>query len=482
MTSKKLGVIVPYRNRPDQLHKFKVNISHYLRNAGIPFEIIVVNQDNAKLFNRGMLLNIGYRYAKKLNCDYLVFHDVDMIPIDVDYSYSEYPIHLAANFIDKKTKEKIKDIFDEYIGGVTIFPIEVFEKINGYSNKYWGWGYEDNDLLYRCIKNKIPLDHKIFKNYDTTGTKLKMNGHDAYIMGKNFNNLFDFNSPLTMFISFYPDEIKLDHTKEVDNFPIFCIPGFNTEILYSSFLRYSFVTFDSDKNVLHTSSNIKPNYKTTIAVSFNPKDKIVKIYQDGNILGKIEYENKLFNYAIEQFFYIGCGYNLEYRNIENYFKGYFDKFAVWSNILSDQQIYDISNSDEKNIKLTNEIGTYNNANDLKLYYDSNFIRDYKLVDLSGNKNDGEIFNCEMISIPLEESVKLSIPYRRNGTFYLLPHEENGYLNNKWKSQYTRYNQLRYHNEVMTNDSLMLKDGLSDLKYLEYGTETNKNITQVNVGL
>jgi hypothetical protein len=93
------------------------------------YEIFVIDQDNAKQFNRGMLLNIGHTYAKKAKCDYIVFHDVDMLPVDVDYSYSDKPLHLATNFVlDEDEKER--DVFEEYFGGVTMFPIEIFEQIN----------------------------------------------------------------------------------------------------------------------------------------------------------------------------------------------------------------------------------------------------------------------------------------------------------------------------------------------------------------
>ena len=55
-----------------------------------------------------MLLNIGYTYAKKSFCGYMVFHDVDMLPVDVDYSYSDCPLHLATNFTPDDN-----EIFDE---------------------------------------------------------------------------------------------------------------------------------------------------------------------------------------------------------------------------------------------------------------------------------------------------------------------------------------------------------------------------------
>ena len=140
----KLGVIVPYRNRWHQLFDFKEAIRDFLNMKKLDYELIVVEQDDAKEFNRGKLLNVGFIYAKKLKCDYVVFHDLDMLPIDVDYTYSDIPLHLATNF---EPESLSRHVFEEYFGGVTLFPVETFEKINGYSNEYWGWGFEDDDLL-----------------------------------------------------------------------------------------------------------------------------------------------------------------------------------------------------------------------------------------------------------------------------------------------------------------------------------------------
>jgi len=149
--SKKVGIIVPYRDRLLHLVKFRTYMQQYFQTQNIPFEIIIVHQDDAKLFNRGMLLNIGFKYAQNLGCDYVVFHDVDLLPVGVDYSFENKPIHLAKTiqYHDDERKLKNKTTFDKYFGGVTLFPIMDFIKINGYSNKYWGWGYEDDDLLLR---------------------------------------------------------------------------------------------------------------------------------------------------------------------------------------------------------------------------------------------------------------------------------------------------------------------------------------------
>ena len=66
------------------LKVFLKKMNQYLSARKMNYEIIVVHQDDAKLFNRGTLLNIGFKYAENLNCDYVVFHDVDMLPLNVE--------------------------------------------------------------------------------------------------------------------------------------------------------------------------------------------------------------------------------------------------------------------------------------------------------------------------------------------------------------------------------------------------------------
>ena len=466
----KLGVVVPYRNRYEHLQEFKKSITEYLESKNIDFEVIVVEQDNAKLFNRGMLLNIGFKHAKDLGCDYVVFHDVDMLPIDVDYSYSDVPLHLSTNF-ELEEGEKERTIFDEYFGGVTMFPVKMFEDIDGYSNKYWGWGYEDNDLLLRCKEKFIPLEKLKIKNYKPKTSALKFNGVNAYVKVKN---TIDYRNSFSIFISFYPDKIYLNHEKESDEFTAFSIPGYDFGISYTSFLRYNFCSFDSKLEPYYVNSNIKPNYKTNMIVTYDSITNIIKVYQDGIFIGETGGFKKLFKYNTKPYFYLGVGDPIR-ELIPNFFKGYIDGFAQWDKVLTDNEILEISNT-------SNSLKELNSGNSLNIYYDSNEIKYYKLTDLSGNGNHGEIVNCEIINLDIDEYTEIEIPHRKNGLFKSLKHDENGFDGQKWKDKHTRYNQLRFNNEVCNHISLINKDGLSTLDYHIYGINKENNITQINVGI
>lgn len=145
MSNHKLGVIVPYRNREEHLKQFLPHMREYLNKQGISYTIYIIEQEQGKAFNRAKLLNVGFLEADK-DCDYFVMHDVDMLPQNVDYSYQELPTHLAA----AASQFNYGLPYEGYFGGVTMFSRKSFCKINGYSNEYWGWGAEDDDVLYRC--------------------------------------------------------------------------------------------------------------------------------------------------------------------------------------------------------------------------------------------------------------------------------------------------------------------------------------------
>ena len=466
----KLGIIVPYRNRPDQLEVFIEHMETYLADKDLRYEIFIVDQDNAKQFNRGILLNIGYIYAKKIRCNYLVFHDVDMLPVDVDYSYSDIPLHLATDFILEED-EKDREVFEEYFGGVTMFPIETFEKINGYSNKYWAWGYEDTDLLLRCKENGIGINTLKLKNMGRLGKSLKFNGKDSYVQCKN---VIDFYEHVTIFVSFFPEKLHLDHTKDSDEFTVFSIPGYDFAVCYNSFARYNFCAFDSKLNALYVNSNIKTNYKTNITITVDAENRVIKVYQDGIFIGETPTYRKLYRYKLQPYFYLGVG-NLEREITTNYFKGTIDSFGYYNELLSEDEIKEISNDN-------NDLMKYKSSKFLKTYYDANHIENYKLIDLSGNGNDGKIVKCEIVKDEFGEYTDVSVPHKRPSLFKSLKHDENGFLGNKWKDQATRWNQLRFQNEVSYHKELLYDDGIKEVQFVEHAKTSVRNITYINVGI
>ena len=123
---------------------------------------------------------MGFNKQLENNCDYVVFHDIDMLPIDVDYSYSDVPIHLATNFTNSD-----REIFKTYFGGITMFPIDLFKKVNGYSNEYWGWGFEDDDLLMRLTEQNVFTDYEIYDVPKESTSGIYLHGDESYVECNN---------------------------------------------------------------------------------------------------------------------------------------------------------------------------------------------------------------------------------------------------------------------------------------------------------
>lgn len=151
----RLTVVVPYRNREEHLKEFVPFMEKVLDEEKIPYQILIVEQADSKPFNRAKLLNVGYKESES-ESEYFAFHDVDMLPLDSDYSFPEGPTHLASEVEQFNWGLP----YDGYFGGVTLFDKESFVKINGYSNEYWGWGAEDDDVLHRCIIKDIETYRK----------------------------------------------------------------------------------------------------------------------------------------------------------------------------------------------------------------------------------------------------------------------------------------------------------------------------------
>ncbi|XP_032519033.1 beta-1,4-N-acetylgalactosaminyltransferase bre-4-like [Danaus plexippus] len=151
----KVAIIVPYRNRKENLAAFITNMHPFLMKQKLEYRIFIVEQKGTDFFNRGRLFNAGYLEVRKFgNWKCVVFHDVDLLPLDdrILYSCPMWPRHMCGTVVEVKNPS-----FRTLFGGVSAMIPQHFEKVNGFSNVYWGWGGEDNDLFWRIRAVGLPI-------------------------------------------------------------------------------------------------------------------------------------------------------------------------------------------------------------------------------------------------------------------------------------------------------------------------------------
>lgn len=129
LQGKRLAIIVPFRDRFDELLDFAPHMSKFLSNQKIPHHIFVVNQVDRFRFNRASLINVGFMYVRD-HFDYIAMHDVDLLPLNKDLKYTypeEGPLHIAAPGLHPKYN------YPSFIGGILLLKNEHFQLVNGMS-------------------------------------------------------------------------------------------------------------------------------------------------------------------------------------------------------------------------------------------------------------------------------------------------------------------------------------------------------------
>lgn len=145
-----LVFIVPYRDREQQLFFFR-NYMKYILEDYRPgdYKIFFSHQTDKREFNRGATKNIGFLAVKEMYPDdykdiTFVFNDVDTIPHKKGLLKYNTNIGVVKHFYG----------FVQALGGIFSIKGRDFEKINGFPN-YWGWGFEDNSMNARVLKNEM---------------------------------------------------------------------------------------------------------------------------------------------------------------------------------------------------------------------------------------------------------------------------------------------------------------------------------------
>ena len=411
---KKLAIIVPYRDRPTHLKTFITHMSKFLKD--FEYEIFIVEQKDSKPFNRGKLLNIGSKYAMESGCDYLCFHDVDLLPIDADYSYPEYPTSLISE-IEKKEG----DILFRYFGGVTMFSVEDFLSINGYSNNYWGWGFEDDDLFHRVTHGGLFFDvEKVgVKNYNTFHIDFKETDYgfieiDPTLIDQDFE----------IECSIKVETKYFDENKDYDEYPIFSIPGYNIGLFYNSFNRFFFQVYDKEKR---------------------PYSINTDVYDDIFSTFKITKRKNSFNMFMNDFFVGSVDMDDDILNVGNRFL-YLSSF---------------------NDRDTPEF-------DMKLV-------SFKINGVDLSTTDITLKGARVVeNEKITTSTSIPKPVRRYGVYRELYHDNNSSIQKSWVHKETRDNQIYYNNIVKQNLSDFNTEGLNSIKYTVVEESNKKGYKKISV--
>ncbi|VDK35742.1 unnamed protein product [Dibothriocephalus latus] len=162
--SGEVAIVVPYRNRSEDLLRFLTHMLPFLSAQKKQCVILVVEQAGNDSFNRAKLLNVAVREVRKsvpgdrlFGIECFIFHDVDKVPTSpsVVYDCGKNVRQLCNVF---RSGNNITRWYNSFLGAVTAFSWRHIATINGASNLFYGWGGEDDELSLRLQLNNIKVD------------------------------------------------------------------------------------------------------------------------------------------------------------------------------------------------------------------------------------------------------------------------------------------------------------------------------------
>jgi len=128
------------------------------------YHIFIIEQSaDGHPFNIGKLKNVGFKIAGEwekthdMKFTNFIFSDIDMIPDDELLQYYVKPIKKPLSLAIRGTRYDARDMESKkiFLGAVLGFNRHDFEEINGYPDNFWGWGGEDDALLYRLVASDV---------------------------------------------------------------------------------------------------------------------------------------------------------------------------------------------------------------------------------------------------------------------------------------------------------------------------------------
>ncbi|MBT3962126.1 hypothetical protein HOE22_00235 [Candidatus Woesearchaeota archaeon] len=468
---KKLAICVPHYKREEHLKKFIPHMDEFFKDKDIEYKIFVANQvypDSVSGFNRGTAKNVAFDVAQKEGYDYFCFHDIDMLPEDdtCDYSYPDKVEHLAVNVAQFGYGLK----YQEYFGGAILFTKEHYQKINGYSNGYFNWGMEDDDLLYRVKKkglakttfmNNESNEPRNFARFDGLSNYIKINPTDS------IRELTSGNFTISILVK---AEDRFDiptyligdvENREFIHQYILGRPSYQMGFAWDNSNAYSFGLFNQKNNHSYMWIKRHPETWTHLMITVNVDKGEMRFYLNGEESDSrfghgsespLKFESPLKKYGGNPF-YIGVN-DPKTADYTNYFAGDITQVCMWDRIFDDSERQEYYKTD------------FPTPENTKLYYDFSKVENDIVYDLSGNGNHGIINGCSIINEEIGKISNTTLPYRsRKGRYFSQHHKRNDIVGNKFVHQKdTSINERRFIDEVKGGMINTDEDGLADLNY------------------
>jgi len=168
---KDLLIVVPYRNREEHLKGFLENSPAYFNKTGLTYDILICELDQVGDWNAGLSVNALIDFVnEERQYRWLYIHHVDIWPIEGEWKFPE--------------EREVFFNMGDY--GSCLMKLQTFLQVDGYSNNFWGWGGEDNELYQKLREDGykvIDYTTKQFVEYNTT-----FQNHPRKFNGKNYAN------------------------------------------------------------------------------------------------------------------------------------------------------------------------------------------------------------------------------------------------------------------------------------------------------
>lgn len=439
--SHKLGICIPYRNRKEHLERLIPHLTKHLNERGINHSFYVGHQIDDKLFNRGSMKNIAAQQAFEDGCDYIAWHDVDMLPHEeADYTYPhENPVHIAT----KLSKYNYGLGYDQYFGGVVLFTKEQVEKINGYSNEYWDWGQEDDDLFWRCYFEGL-----------TTGRIIKTENEKsvANFNGLNSSIYFPTNREIssclhndhTITITFNAEQqnekvpiwLVGDEQKRFIEYPLIRKDGSWTwGLSFNNSRAVTMMLFDRENRPNYSWAKRFEGMWTQVTLTYNKEEKNVYFYINDELISQMNGIKQNIPFPIS-------GDLKTHDSIKPFIIGFCNHMNVhYKGKISDVKIYNTF---------------FRNIGDMINNHD-NLVYKFDLTDPELTINNVEITKENI------EIIENIVPFRRESRFYCLPHIDEGFVNGRWaKGETTARNEKRFVTEMQQGKINYKEDGFNEI--------------------